>query len=146
MDDPPVYKIMAKFLGLTVKPLCDLVPSPVAPCYSPSATHWATQSFSTHHIPSCSSPHTVHCFCLKCLSLFYLPGSTPLILQGQTPMSWLALPHPTPTCTQTEIHTPSLLCVPMVSGTALFEALKSFVITCVHACLLHRSSDSQLWL
>ena len=57
-DDLPVYKIMGKLRDLTVKPLCNLAPSPVAPATHP-VLHTEQFSFATRHIPSCSSPQSL---------------------------------------------------------------------------------------
>lgn len=81
-------------------------PHLVAPYHSSNAIIWPTLSSSAHHIPSCSSPHTACCFCLKCPS-YFMSESPSLILQGQTPMSWPALPIFSRI--QTGIHAPSML-------------------------------------
>lgn len=142
---------MSKLCDLTVKPLCNLAPSPVAPATHP-VLHTEQFSFATLHIPSCSSPHRVCCFCLKWLSLYHLPGSTPLILQGQTPMSWRH-GHPLgPHTQQTEIHTPSFVFLEYLVLPSLkhLRVLKSpvslpvfFTGNQMHSCVLSTSHTAE---
>lgn len=118
MDDPLVYKITAKFLGLIVKPLCDLAPSPAAPFHSCASHSLCSFLLQPPHslllLPEMPFP-------------FYLPESPLLILQGQTPMLRQTLSLSLSSNVMASIAHPRAhapFCVSVASDTSLFGALR----------------------